>query len=60
LQGSVRDLLETHDGIYWIATASGLYRFDPGDLSRPSNPAEGRRVPKFTPFYPAHPNQHEV
>ena len=52
LPGSVRDLLETHDGIYWIATASGLYRFDPGDVSRPSNPAEGRRVPKFTPFYP--------
>jgi len=52
LQGSVRDLLETHDGIYWIATATGLYRFDPGDVSRPSKPAEGGRVPKFTPFYP--------
>src|SRR6266699_3867001 len=29
LQGSVRDLLEGRDGTYWIATASGLYRFDP-------------------------------
>ena len=52
LQGSVRDLLETHDGIYWIATASGLYRFDPADVSRPLNPAEGSRGPNFMPFYP--------
>ena len=29
LKGSVRDLLQARDGTYWIATASGLYRFDP-------------------------------
>jgi len=25
----VEQMLETHDGIYWIATTGGLYRFDP-------------------------------
>jgi ligand-binding sensor domain-containing protein/signal transduction histidine kinase len=52
LQGSVRDLLEAHDGVYWIATASGLYRFDPGDVGQGSTPAASSRWPRFTPFYP--------
>jgi ligand-binding sensor domain-containing protein/two-component sensor histidine kinase len=29
LRGSVTDLLETREGNYWIATLSGLYRFNP-------------------------------
>ena len=34
LRGSVTDLLETHSRDYWIATLSGVYRFNPPDLSR--------------------------
>src|SRR5262245_36935860 len=29
----VEQILETHDGIYWIATTGGLYRFDPNDVA---------------------------
>ncbi|MBI4469925.1 MAG: hypothetical protein HY650_11460 [Acidobacteria bacterium] len=38
----VRDLLETREGEYWVATGGGLCRFDP--IGQPS--------PRFTVFYP--------
>src|SRR6266496_1703657 len=52
LQGSVRDLLESHDGIYWIATASGLYRFDPGNINRLITQAERGRSLGFELYRP--------
>jgi signal transduction histidine kinase/ligand-binding sensor domain-containing protein len=29
LRGQIRDVLETHDGEYWVASLNGLYRFNP-------------------------------
>ncbi len=63
LHGSVRDLLQARDGAYWIATGSGLYRFDPG-ASKQIGPApnnqpspvfksvSGARGPKFVLYSP--------
>jgi ligand-binding sensor domain-containing protein/signal transduction histidine kinase len=60
LQGSVRDLLEAHDGIYWIATSSGLYRFDPAmskqvkrePFDRSTAHFENPRSPAFALYSP--------
>ena len=59
LHHSVRDLLQARDGTYWIATASGLYRFDP-DASKhgpesnnqPVSSKAGERGPKFVLYGP--------
>src|SRR5437762_8690751 len=61
LPGSVRDLLQASDGAYWVATRSGVYRFDPGGSeqigparkNRPATPSKSLadiRARKFV-FY---------
>lgn len=40
----VLDLIETHDGEYWVLTASGISRFLPGVLPDQRNAAGPRRM----------------
>jgi ligand-binding sensor domain-containing protein/two-component sensor histidine kinase len=59
----VNDLLETRDGVYWVATDVGVYRFNPTGSAAQSNsrmkveksqsrrPAESSTEPMFVAYY---------
>jgi ligand-binding sensor domain-containing protein/two-component sensor histidine kinase len=51
----VNDLMETREGVYWVATAAGLCRFSPQEIARPFVQRGGQESTinaMFTVYFP--------